>query len=126
MYKPLTMTSKKITRHPLQINDWELLPAGTKQHPQGSCTWVCAARGSNQLPALEMHFLPLSSSAEVAGVARSLHLFLPQDFLAICVRFQSTSHAARDRSLLAAVTPTAFSGRQSFGLPRNLDFRGSF
>lgn len=100
-----------------------------KKHPKGSTSlalgfvllWL-----ANQLPAPEIRFLPLSSCTEVAGVARSLHLFLPQDFLVICVQFQSISHAASNRSLPAAVTPTAFSGRQSIGLPRNLDFRGSF
>lgn len=72
---------------------------------------------ANQLLAPEIRFLPLSSCAKVAGVLCSLHLFLPQDFLVICVQFQSTSHAASDRSSPAAVTPTAFSGRQSMDYP---------
>lgn len=71
-------------------------------------------RLANQLLAPEIRFLPLSSCAEVAGVVCLLHLFLPQVFLVICVQFQSTSS---DRSSPAAVTPTAFSGRQSMDYP---------
>lgn len=98
----------------------ELLPAGTKKHPKGSTSLVLEfgrLRLAKQLLAPEICFLPLSSCAKVTGVACSLHLFLPQDFLAICVLFQSTSHAASNRSSPAAVTPTAFSGRQGMDYP---------
>lgn len=48
----------------------------------------------NQLLAPGIRFLPVSSCT---GVPCSLHLFLPQDFLGLCVQFQSTSPGASAR-----------------------------
>lgn len=107
-------------RHPFQINERELLPAGTKQHPKGSTSLALGfvlLPVANQLLAPGICFLSLSSCA--AGIVCLPHLFLPQDFLVICVQFQST-RLASGRNAHCILRQTKHWATQEFGLPRQL------